>query len=231
MISCSTHCLPFNACKAGVAYYAPPGQDNFAVSGSSVANYKYHGWSDVALDDDYGAKWIGGIKSTMGEPIHMAPPCYCNFIVGDFVSGYGCPVIWTEDDGNCNGYTNLTNPPTDYYPLRNLYEYRCSLPPGAPAQPAGIKIGCSTIDQLNVSGSCGPGNVCLPPYNYAVALVEGGYEGCGNVAFTPWNQPWITYLAELGCCCLDGRFCGGADNNAYGLNGIICFNNGIVNPP
>lgn len=231
-VSCSTSCLPFNACTPSVAFFSP--NDETFKNTAGVSSAKNHGFGHPVIDEQYGTLWQGAVKQVMTDLYYEVKPCPCQAITDPdtMETHYGVDCYCREDNGGCpsdqSGDPDLGIPCIKYYPSRPMYEARCQVPEGAPATVGGRYMGC-----LNVHDStpCDKGNVCYPPYSSGTDMVYGGCpDGCGCYTVYQWPEnghtPWTDYSNKMDEVCNGCRF-----SPDYIANGFACDQELFVTPP
>jgi hypothetical protein len=204
--SCSTICLPPSACSPSVVYYAPT-DENFGVASKNM------GFFIPECDQQYGMLYVQIPKQSMDDPLAPYVPCPCE--LNEDTGIIECDSSMREDDGSCQADDDETNPKIKYYAKRNQYEARCEVPPGAPALPPGVYIGCLKTSDFT-SPTCPQGVVCNGPFFEPNNVFTKG-DRCNAVSTFPYEIPWIYLLSEEGCVCAEGRF-----SLDYFGNGISC---------
>jgi hypothetical protein len=232
-VTCSTQCLPFNACTPNVAFFSPNGE-TFKNSGSVVQaakNYGFASYSDVVIDTQYGCQWQSAVKQTITDPLWVSPVCPCTPVYDpdtEELEGYTCNCSVLPDPGTCPADQaadpDLGQPCIKYVPSIPLFEARCEVPAGAPAFVNGFgQLGCLKVTDTN----CNSGNVCYPPQGDGCAwFPEACGDGCGCNAVAAWQLPWIDYLTRTDEVCNGCRF-----SPDYIANGFICDQELFVTPP
>ena len=210
-VECTTSCVPFNHCAAGVAYFSPNSESFSSTSGKNFWNAPAIGYE---VDSLYGNMWQGAVVQAMNDPYYVTPPCPCEM---DDYGQYTCIEAWTMDDGTCTP-DDLMNS-IAYYPAVDTFESRCEVPPGFPSMSYGVHLGCLTGSFTD----CNAGNICNAPTAPQTFPLT---DTCNPYLVNYYAIPWLTLLAKESCVCADPQ---GRWADVYMRNGVDCPI--IVSPP
>lgn len=230
LVSCTTKCVPVDACNGRVAFCSPNSEtfgapliptgsttsslggggsvsilvSSGSISGSVTSSVVNNiGWfPKFTLDSLYGSTYIKTIKQSMIDPYYIAPAAPCGID------------SWHQDNGACV-YDNNTG-----YPYPPYYEARCEVPKNAPPLLPNHYLGCvkNTNPIIQTDISCSKGNYCLPPvYNTDNIYANG--DGVYVYGTPVYTAPWVAYLHEEYCVCNTGSF-----YKTYQDYGVICKN-------